>query len=350
MGQLLGHLVRSRITIMLAASMTATLGGRSARADPVSPPPPLPSDTATGLRERGNAAAEAGDIGDALTLWVDAWKRQPGDGSLACDIGRAWVVKGDFVEAARWLTRCVDLLLDTSTPDAIESRRSEVVDLSVAKARVTTLHVDIEPAAELYVNGISIGKAPLPEPTFVKPGQHRIDARKGDRVASVTLHTNAGETYRIPLTLPAAEPPPVEAPEPAAKPARPNVAHQSPRAAPPILWWPVALGGTVAAISAGMGVAFRLTAGEKASEAESLAAFIQVESHGVACGNEGFWSAKCEAYSRANAQHTVYTNASTAAFIVAGITAAGSIGFAAYQIDRIRIAPTIGGITGSYQW
>lgn len=33
-----------------------------------------------------------------------------------------------------------------------------------------------------------------------------------------------------------------------------------------------------------------------------------------------------------------------------GITAAGAIGFAAYQTDRIRIAPTLGGITGSYQW
>jgi hypothetical protein len=202
-------------------------------------------------------AADAGQIPEALAAWRAAWALRPDDRNLACDIGRGELLMGHDVEAARWMSRCVRLTRDGGTPEGVERRRSEVVDLAVARSRVAEISLDVEDGAALLLDGQSLGAAPLREPLFVEPGQHRLEALKGIRGASATVEAAAGQEHRVSLAL-KLEPPPFLTPEPQG----PKEAQRSPlppaapaaRAPGAFVWWPAVTGAAVTLTAVGVGV------------------------------------------------------------------------------------------------
>jgi hypothetical protein len=303
----------------------------------------------------GNEALREGRFEDALQLFLTAWESWGKDGSLACDIGRLYTRRGEHVPATRWLTRCVSLLADASTPGAVQRRRAEAVDLAVARARVTTLHLETEPGASLSIGGVDIGVSPQSEPAFIGPGQHQIEAHKGSRRAVAMIDGKAGETRRIPLPLLPVEPPPFDKPQPSvppsvASPLRSAPEPPLPRPAPEFKWLPVYLGTTLTIIGVSSGIMLRIAAADNLERTTALVELINREKPGIACGNPAWWHPRCPERVRLDRLYVAYANASTAAFIVTGVTAAATIGFAAYETDRVTIQPTVGGLLGSFQW
>jgi hypothetical protein len=314
-----------------------------------------PREDAATLRDQGIAAVEEGRVEEALRLWLSAWEKQPGDGDLACDIGRAALMSGDPIAAMRWLTRCVNLLPDATTPDAMRRRRTEVIDLAVARARVATLLIETEPGAALSVDGREIGQSPPSEPTFVLPGEHRIEAQKGARRATAFVNGKAGETYRIALPLGPDEAPLI--PRPEAPPISSSSALSMPKVPAPsgppprdFVWWPIFAGSTLASVGLTTGIVLRLGADQAEARRRELEKQIVTESPGNACGKDLWWHGMCDAQSDLTEKSWMYSTASTALFIVGGAAAAGALSFAAYEMGRLRVTPTIAGVAGSYQW
>jgi hypothetical protein len=85
-----------------------------------------------------------------------------------------------------------------------------------AKAKVGTLNVTADmAAAEVLVDGKSVGKTPLTGPIFVEPGAHTLEARK-EGVAPVKqpVEVIAGGEGAVNLVLTPPPPPPKAAPPP----------------------------------------------------------------------------------------------------------------------------------------
>lgn len=336
----------------LVAGLTTTVEGRAA------PPPDTPhSEGASGkerpssqpedpgkvFRAEGNAALNAGRLKEALELWRKAWPHRPHDASLACDIGSTELRLGNDVAAAEWLTRCARLLPPITDIKKVERRRFEVVDLAVAQNRVVTVLLDTEPGAEIIVDGRATGIAPLAEPIFLKPGEHRIEARKGPRSVSTMLRADAGERHRIALSFT----PPMAAKPPPSGPATPMLSRS---AKPSFVWWPAVLGGAATLTVAGIGAALRVNGEIAKDEAADIKQTILGDPNGAACGDPYDHHRLCNAFQRAEHSRAVNTNASTALFVVSGVLAAGTIGYLAYEFDRVRVSPTLGGVVGSVLW
>jgi hypothetical protein len=73
-------------------------------------------------------------------------------------------------------------------------REAAQAGLAAAKAVLAEIHVSTSPDAEIVIDGQSEGTSPLPGPVYVEPGTHTIEAKKGSRVAKLTVTAKAGET------------------------------------------------------------------------------------------------------------------------------------------------------------
>jgi hypothetical protein len=338
-----------KLPLLLAVGQLAI--GAVGAAHAQSPPRGAPSP-AQRLREQGSAEANAGRLPEALAAWRAAGALSPDDRSLACDIGRGELVSGHDVEAARWMSRCVRLTPDGGTPRGVERRRAEVVDLAVARARVAEISLAVEDGAALLLDGESLGAAPLGEPLFVAPGRHRLEARKGTKTASAIIDAVAGQEHRVSLVL-EVEPPPFVAPETK----EPKEAPRAPL--PPVIplgrspqafvWWPAVTGAGLTVTSVGVGAACWFVSSMAHAEAESIQARILADTSGKGCGTLSNHP-ECEAFGEADTRRATFTNAATGLFIAGGIVAAATLGYAAYEKDRVSVSITTTGAVGRYVW
>jgi hypothetical protein len=102
-------------------------------------------------------------------------------------------------------------------PEASDAEKEETeVGFSAAKSKVSevTINVDLS-GAQIKLDGVDKGAAPLPGPIYVMPGSHKVEARSGDKVASRTFNANAGQTMNANLSLAKASAAPTPAPSPA---------------------------------------------------------------------------------------------------------------------------------------
>ncbi|MCK6591358.1 MAG: hypothetical protein L6Q76_27715, partial [Polyangiaceae bacterium] len=119
------------------------------------------AERAATLRATGRTAANAGRHAKAAQAWRAAWDLTPGDPALACDIGRAELVTRNDIEAAVWTERCYSLMAPRFGPDTLKQARQEFIDRAMARSRVVTLRIDVEPGSEFLIDGKRIeGKAP----------------------------------------------------------------------------------------------------------------------------------------------------------------------------------------------
>lgn len=354
---LLRGLGRWLIPALIASSARIAAAEPSQTDDQAAPTKEQKHAAYTRLKIAGNTALLGGRFEEALPLYRAAWDNFPRDGSLACDIGRLHTRRREPVPAALWLTRCVQLLDDASTNEATQRRRMEALDLSVALAHVTTVHVEVEPGVTLSMDGSDIGAAPQSEPAFVVPGIHHLEARKGARYVDAYFEGKPGETRRIPLTLPPLEPP--AAPAPAARdtkaaPPPPPPAPKAPPTvpkppSPPSLpWGTVIVGGTVTGAAIIGGVVLRVLASESSQQATET--LDRLGSEGLNCLGPAPIDPRCINYDRLYNQGRYFTDASSVAFITASVVALGTLGVFVVESRRVSISPTVGGVIGRFSW
>lgn len=86
--------------------------------------------------------------------------------------------------------------------DASQAERDAAqAGLGSARAAISEVTVVTEADADVSVDGVLQGPAPLPAPLYLDPGMHTLQVKKGDRVSSQSVSAKAGETREIKLRL-----------------------------------------------------------------------------------------------------------------------------------------------------
>jgi hypothetical protein len=97
--------------------------------------------------------------------------------------------------------------LREATDASATERESAQAGLATARAAVVELQVSVDDTgAEILVDGTLEGISPLADPVFVTPGSHSVEAKKGDRSATLSVSGRAGEKKEARLTLAATAP------------------------------------------------------------------------------------------------------------------------------------------------
>jgi hypothetical protein len=88
-------------------------------------------------------------------------------------------------------------------------RQSAEAGLTTAKARVAEVSLAVDlPDAEVFVDNVSRGHAPLPGPVYLAPGTHSLQARKEGKLATSTVTASAGQSVSVALNFSTSSRPP----------------------------------------------------------------------------------------------------------------------------------------------
>ena len=150
--------------------------------------------TAEQLLDAGVAARRAGHDDEALTLFTQAWERQPTSRARA-QMGAAEQALGQFVEAEAHLAEAL-----AGHDDAwIEERRPTLEAAHAAvEARLGQLEVRVEqPGARLRVDGLEVGALPLTRALRRMPGTVTVEvSADGFAPSTRSVTMTAGELSR----------------------------------------------------------------------------------------------------------------------------------------------------------
>ncbi|WP_437594023.1 hypothetical protein [Sorangium sp. So ce1000] len=193
-----------------------------------------PSDPVTEVArqryEEGVKAYDAGRFEEARTAFVQVYtlKRHP---AVLLNLGQSELRSNHLEDAGKHLQQFLREHT-AATPDQRAAAEKAIADVK-RKTGFLVVTADAN-GADISVDGVLVGKAPLLDPVFVTPGKHTLFATYQDRSATTQVDAKAGAPTPATLTLgttgatPAG--PAVGAPTPAA----PSTAPASiPPSAPP---------------------------------------------------------------------------------------------------------------------
>jgi hypothetical protein len=268
------------------------------------------------LFRQGAAAMKDGKFQEARKALLQVWTfRQSYD--VAAVLGQAELELKAYRDAAEHLDFALRNLAPRESAETLANIKN---GLATAKQHVAEIRLTVnEPNSRITIDGTEAGVSPLSGSLYVDPGEHLFQARLDtDRVAKQTIQASSGSTYTIELTVP---PPPLTGPSapgsglgapPAPAPPVDSTGNQ-----PSIV--PLIVGGSIVAISAGLGIGYRIAAASKKDELETLKSTngrdaCATEASGVDC------SAQRDAVRSVDARR----NVSTASFVVAGAALVGT--------------------------
>ncbi|HEY6724850.1 MAG TPA: hypothetical protein VI197_12520 [Polyangiaceae bacterium] len=309
---------RARRSRVLVLSLCLFLVSQPALAEE---PRELTNEAITNLYDQATAAVDAGDPGRARQIFLEIWpQRQTYD--VAMNLGYVELKLGNFPGAAHYLRHALDHFPPT---ERLEVRREIETDLAQVTQRVATIHLSVTaPGANVAVDGVPSGKAPLDAPLFLAPGRHTLGAALNQGRAERSLEFEAGQEYRVVLELSETEPTALESgtSAPASEPEGVNETEGSRS------WVPVYVGGTVV-------VAAFVTGGIlSASAKHDAAALKDLKQQGGphACVNESAETAEaCAERSDLASSIDWKRNLSTASFVTGIGAAVFTLGYLGYQ-------------------
>ncbi|XXX82121.1 hypothetical protein WMF30_25510 [Sorangium sp. So ce134] len=166
--------------------------------------------------EDGVKAYDAGRFEDARTAFLQVYtlKRHP---AVLLNLGQSELRSNHLEDAGKHLQQFLREHA-TATPEQRAAAEKAIADV---KRRTGFLLVTADAnGADISVDGILVGKAPLLDPVFVTPGKHTLFATYQDRSATVQVDAKIGTATPATLTLgttgaPAAGAPAVGTPTPA---------------------------------------------------------------------------------------------------------------------------------------
>jgi hypothetical protein len=184
-----------------------------------------PSDPVTEVArqryEEGVKAYDAGRFEDARNAFLQTYtlKRHP---AVLLNLGQSELRSNHPEDAGNHLQRFLREH-SAATPDQRAAAEKAIAE---AKRRTAFIVVVADASgADISVDGVLVGKAPLPDPVFVKPGKHTLFATYQDRSATTQVDAKIGTATTATLTLGTAGAPASPA---AAAPATPSPATPSP--------------------------------------------------------------------------------------------------------------------------
>ncbi|APR77386.1 Dihydrolipoamide acetyltransferase [Minicystis rosea] len=228
--------------LALFTALPALLGGADLPGgEPVAlaqqPAPAAPPDSVTQIaRQRyteGVKAYDAGRFEDARTAFLQAYalKRHP---AVLLNLGQSEIRSGHIEDAGNHLQQ----FLREHTSATPDERAVAEKGIAEAKRKAAIIVVNVDAAgADVSIDGTTIGKSPILDPVFIKPGKHTIFATINGKSAAVGVDAKLGTASPAVLTLgvgPAAPPAPVPAPPLPAPPVPPPAAPPVQPAPPPV--------------------------------------------------------------------------------------------------------------------
>jgi hypothetical protein len=202
---------------------------------------PPASDSVTVLaRQRYNEGVKAYDAGkfeDARAAFLQAYalKRHP---AVLLNLGQSEIRSGHYEDAGNHLQQ----FLREYTSASPDERSTAEKGIAEAKKKAGWVVVAVDATgADVSIDGTTVGKSPLLDPVFVKPGKHTLYAAGGGKTAATSVDVKAGAAAAASLTLGVASvaPAPVPAPPPVAPPPEPVQPPPPPVQPPPPAMQPV---------------------------------------------------------------------------------------------------------------
>lgn len=192
----------------------APMAERAAQAQPAD----AVTEVARQRYQEGVKAFDSGKFEDARAAFLQAYalKRHP---AVLLNLGLSEVKSGHPEDGANHLQA---FLRDpTGTPDQRASAEKAIAEAK-KKAGFVVVIVDAN-GADVSVDGTAVGKSPLLDPVFVKPGKHTLLATYQGRSATAAIDAKAGTAAAANLQIgvpgaPVVAPVPAPAPAPAPAP------------------------------------------------------------------------------------------------------------------------------------
>jgi hypothetical protein len=197
--------------MMLMVGFAVALPGAAFAADPAAASPPrvgaADRAAALALAREGNRLLDQGHAAEALAKFREAHRLVGGD-KLRFNIAQALAgmpghERDAYLEFEQFLER-----VPTAAPDLTKAAHGEVARLG---ALLAFLRVDITPAgAEVKVDGVSMGAAPLQKRLVLSPGNHQLAiTSSGFLPYQATIMLEAGKERAEQATLMVVPPAPV---------------------------------------------------------------------------------------------------------------------------------------------
>lgn len=281
---------------------------------------------------------------DARAAFVGAWALNQ-HFTIAGNLGAAELKLGLYREAAEHLSLYArEVAKDAEATD--KERQEAAALLTEARTKVGTLVILTKsPGAEVFVDGVRVGAAPLNDPVFVDPGEHTVEVRaEGFRTARETKRLEAGMQADVDPALVR-----IEAAAPGAgagagvglggagagSAGRVATSPVEDPSTPRPRLWPIAVGGAVAAVALGVGVGLTVAANGKSAEVERLSVIGDEDWLCNANAPRGP-HAECPKLKSAVEARDRLSNAAMGVFIGAGVVALGTAGYAIWELRRHR--------------
>jgi hypothetical protein len=180
---------RHVVSVVLALALVAP---RAAHATPTNPTPAEMSE-ARARYERALALTEEGNYDEALLEFQRAYAVAP-TYKLLYNLAVVSVAVHDYVKAVDYFER---YLIAGGTE--VEPVRAADIDkqLERLRARIATIRVTVNvPGADVAIDDVVVGKAPLAKPITVNPGRHRVSASSTGYFPTATVVELAGRDDR----------------------------------------------------------------------------------------------------------------------------------------------------------
>lgn len=275
----------------------------------------------------GVKALSASRWAKAYAKFLAAWRIKP-HYQIASNLGASERELGKYRDAAEHLNF---YLMDPKTKekgkeDARRHAQQLLDDVLTKIGRVTLL--ELPAGAEVKLDGVAVGRAPLPGPLFVEAGSHVIDARLDEYTPKThPVQVNAGEALEVKLQMEKVAPPPPPLPLPIAT-AAPTATTPNPITPPPDRRPNRAIliaGGSTAGAALVAGVVFAALAKGKAGSAADKRTAIVKAGGSAACGSP---SSSCQDLHDLMQTQATFGNVAAWSFIGAGALGAGTVIYA----------------------
>jgi hypothetical protein len=252
----------SRILCIGLVAVAPLLATENAFADTISAPAKSETDAvddndrARALYQKASDAFEAGKTEEAHQLLLEAWNiRETYDVALV--LGQVELKLKHYRDAAEHLAFCLSHFGPSDKQETLERVRKGFAE---SKARVAAVKVSTDrDGAEIYVDGLRVGIAPLPSVIFVDPGPRTLTARLNGQAAEQALTAEVGKDYEAQLMFGAQSTMVTVPPVSSGLASTPNPPPDTGERARPN-WTPVLVSGGLAVVAAAIGTGFVLDA------------------------------------------------------------------------------------------
>ncbi len=190
---------RTAAHVAVAAALLVSPGGVDAQAPAPTPEPGQPTpDASAQARElflRGQSAYSQGDYDTAIESWRAAFELDARP-LILYNLSQAYERAGLVAEATQTLERYLELT--PGTDPNIATARNRLASLRERLARTGILVQDAPTGAEIFVDDVSWGLAPRPDPIQLEPGSHRVRLTlEGYSDFELAISVPAGQTITV---------------------------------------------------------------------------------------------------------------------------------------------------------